>query len=297
MDTRQLKTFRTLAKNLSFSQTAEELNYAQSSISAQIRSLENELKLNLFDRLGKKVILTEAGSSVLEYANRFMALEEEFIESVKKDGALVGELKIYAPNSICVYLLPWILTQYREEHPGVHCKLRAHLGTRRALKELRSGTLDVLLVMEESFDEPEFNIIPLRKQEIIVVAGNDHRLAQEHDIELETLKSEEFILTEPTCGYRGIMTRRMLELGHKLSPVMWFDNAEAIKECVKSGMGIAFLPRMTVEEDIENNRLVQLDLVEKFDDQIQFQIVTHKNKWLTPALKTFIETLKNELHS
>ena len=106
MDTRQLKTFRTVAKNLSFSKTAEELNYAQSTISAQIRSLENELQLTLFDRLGKKVVLTNEGKSVLQYANRFREIEDEFISSLKKTDGITGELKIFAPNSICVYHLP-----------------------------------------------------------------------------------------------------------------------------------------------------------------------------------------------
>ena len=114
MDTKQLKTFRTLAKNLSFSKTAEELNFAQSTISAQIRSLENELRLNLFDRLGKKVILTQEGRSVLEYANRFMTIEEEFIENLKTKDIISGELNVYAPNTICVYLLPAILNKFRK---------------------------------------------------------------------------------------------------------------------------------------------------------------------------------------
>ncbi|MBL4604001.1 MAG: LysR family transcriptional regulator, partial [Emcibacteraceae bacterium] len=83
MDTKQLNTFRHLAKSLNFSKTAEELHFAQSTVSAQIRSLENELRLTLFDRLGKKVVLTEEGKSVLQYANRFMTIEEEFITTLK----------------------------------------------------------------------------------------------------------------------------------------------------------------------------------------------------------------------
>lgn len=292
MDTRQLKTFRTLAKNLSFSQTAEELNYAQSSISAQIRSLENELRLTLFDRLGKKVSLTDEGRSVLEYANRFMSIENEFIESLKAKDDVTGELNIYAPNSICVYLLPAVLTKFREQHPNVTFKLRAHLGTRKALNELRAGNIDLMFVMEEMFTETDFNVSGLRAEEIVLVCHNDHPLAKATEVSLNDLKDEKFILTEPTCGYRAILTREMLARGFKVEPVMWFDNAEAIKQCVIANMGISFLPKMTVEKDLEQGKFTKINLNQKFDNQIKLQMITHKQKWLSPALKAFMETLK-----
>lgn len=292
MDTRQLKTFRTLAKNLSFSQTAEELNYAQSSISAQIRSLENELRLTLFDRLGKKVRLTDEGKSVLEYANRFHSIEDEFINSIKQRENIIGELNIYAPNSICVYLLPTVLTKFRKLHPDVVFRLRAHLGTAQALNELRNGNIDMMFVMEEMFTNPDFNVNTLRAEEIIPVCHNDHPLAHAHDVSLNDLKDEKFILTEPTCGYRAILTREMRALGFKLEPVMWFDNAEAIKQCIIANMGISFLPKMTVENDLEQETFSQINLNQKFNSQIKLQIITHKQKWVGPALKAFMAELE-----
>ncbi len=292
MDTRQLKTFRTLAKNLSFSQTAEELNYAQSSISAQIRSLENELRLPLFNRLGKKVALTDEGRNVLEYANRFMSIEEEFIESLKNKDDIVGELNVYAPNSICVYLLPTLLAEFRETIPNVNFKLQAHLGTRRAMSELRAGNIDIMVVMEESFNDPDFNVTRLKYEEIVLVCHNSHPLADVPSVSLDDLKEEQFILTEPTCGYRNIITREMLSRGHKLSPIMWFDNAEAIKQCVMSNLGISFLPKMAVESDIECGAFSKIRLDQKFDTLIRLQLITHKDKWISPALKAFVGALE-----
>ncbi len=294
MDTRQLKTFRTIAKNLSFSKTAQDLNYAQSSISAQIKSLENELRLTLFDRIGKKVILTDEGKSVLEYANRFMSIEDEFIESLKNQNKITGELDIYAPNSVCVFLLPSLLSDFRNGEPNINFKLQAHLGTNRALSELRAGNIDLMIVMEEAFNDPDFNVTYLRDEEIVLIGHNDHPLAGKSNISLDELKKEAFILTEPTCGYRNIITREMLALGHKLDPIMWFDNAEAIKECVKSGLGISFLPKITVERDLKKGSLSQISLNKKFDTEIKLQIITHKQKWLGPALKRFIAALELE---
>jgi DNA-binding transcriptional LysR family regulator len=297
MDTKQLKTFRTIAKNLSFSKTAEELNFAQSTVSAQIRSLENELQLTLFDRLGKKVVLTNEGESVLQYANRFREIEDQFITSLKNKDEVRGELNIFAPNTICVYHLPQLLTEFRNKHSQVTFKLRAHLGTTKALEELRSGNLDLVIVMEEEFDDPDLNITVLRAEEIIFICNNNHPLADRVNLELSDLKDENFILTEPTCGYRSIITREFLKLGIKLNPVMWFDNAEAIKECVNSNMGISFIPKITAEQGIAEGKFQQINLVRKFDNQIKLQLITHKDKWLSPALDEFINALKNKISS
>ena len=166
MDTKQLNTFRHLAKSLNFSKTAEELDFAQSTVSAQIRSLENELRLTLFDRLGKKVVLTAEGQSVLKYANRFMTIEDEFITSLKNNDEFSGEINIFAPNTICVYHLPALLTDYRKQHPKVNFILRAHFGTKKALEELRAGAFDLLLVMEEEFNDPDFKITPFNPKKL-----------------------------------------------------------------------------------------------------------------------------------
>lgn len=291
MDTKQLRTFRSIARNLSFSKTAVELNFAQSTVSAQIRTLENELRLTLFDRLGKKVVLTDAGKSVLQYANRFMAIEEEFIESLKSTTKICGELNIYAPNTICVYHLPQVLAQFRDQHPQVNFKLRAHFGSARALTELKVGNVDLVMVMEENFSDPEFNMTALREEELVFVCHNNHPLANRRLLELSDLKDENFILTEPTCGYRAVITHEFSKLGHKLDPVMWFDNAEAIKECVKNNMGISFLPKIAVEADIMSGKLRQLDVRQGFDKRIQLQLITHKDKWISPVLKAFITAL------
>lgn len=295
MDTKQLKTFRAIAKNLSFSKTAEELNFAQSTVSAQIKSLENELQLTLFDRLGKKVVLTNEGKSVLQYANRFREIEEEFIASLKNKNEIRGELNIFAPNTICVYHLPRLLTDFRNKHSQVNFKLRAHPGTTQALEELRSGNIDLMLVMEEEFSDPDFNITSIRTEEIIFICHKNHPLAGRSNLELNDLIHENFILTEPTCGYRSLITREFLKLGIKLDPVMWFDNAEAIKECVNGNMGISFIPKITAERDIAAGKFKQINLGQKFESHIKLLLITHKDKWLSPALEEFVKELTDKI--
>ncbi len=292
MDTKQLNTFRHLAKSLNFSKTAEELNFAQSTVSAQIRSLENELRLTLFDRLGKKVILTNEGHSVLNYANRFMTIEDEFISSLKKEGEITGELNIFAPNTVCVYHLPLLLTNFKANHKKVNFKLRAHYDTKRALTELKSGNIDLMIVLEEEFQHADFHVDCLRNEEIIMVCNNQHPFSQRGRVSLTELRDQNLILTEPSCGYRNVLSRTLLKLGHKLDPNMWFENIEAIKQCVISNMGLSFLPKIATQSDINCGAFSQVRLEQKFDTQIKLQLITHKDKWLNPALKEFIKELK-----
>ena len=292
MDTKQLNTFRHLAKSLNFSKTAEELHFAQSTVSAQIRSLENELRLTLFDRLGKKVVLTEEGKSVLQYANRFMTIEEEFITTLKKDAPISGELNIFAPNTICVYHLPRLLTDFKAKHPLVDFKLRAHYGTSRGLNELRAGNIDLMIVMEEEFAHADFNVECLRSEEIIMICNNNHPVANQTNVSLDEVKYEDFILSEPSCGYRNILTHELLKLGNKLEPNMWFENTEAIKQCVISNMGLSFLPKIATQSDIDCGAFKQVKLTQKSDTEIKLQVITHKDKWLSPTLKEFMSDLR-----
>ena len=239
------------------------------------------------------MVLTDEGRNVLEYANRFMRIEDEFITSLKGSGDISGELNIHAPNTICVHHLPKLLTSFKAEHSRVNFKLRAHYSTRRAFKELRSGAIDLMIVLEEEFDKSDFNVEVLRPEEIIVVCNNKHPLVGKKNVMLDDLKDQNFILTEPTCGYREIFTREMLKRGHKLVPNMWFENTEAIKQCVISNMGLSFLPKVACQADIACGALSRVNLDQKFDDLIKLQIITHKDKWISPALKAFITALKN----
>ncbi|MCC3859606.1 substrate-binding domain-containing protein [Emcibacteraceae bacterium Y4] len=130
-----------------------------------------------------------------------------------------------------------------------------------------------------------------RAEDIVFICENNHPLA-EKTVTFDDLKLENFITTEPDCGYRAILSRQLLNHGHKLNPVMWFDNAEAIKECVKSGMGISYLPKMAVIEDIRASKLKPIYVTEKFDTEIRLQSIIHHLKWSGPALKAFQETIK-----
>lgn len=124
MEIRQLKTFQVAAATLNFSGTAETLNYAQSTVSSQIGALEQELGVQLFDRIGKSVLLTTAGQTLLDYTQQILKLADEAQQVVAGSDIPAGTLTIGAPESLCVYRLPPVLRRFREEYPQVTIALQ-----------------------------------------------------------------------------------------------------------------------------------------------------------------------------
>src|SRR5258708_269564 len=148
MELRQLATFRMVATTLSFTQAASALGYVQSSVTAQIQALEADLGVPLFDRLGKRIVLTDAGSRLLRYAEKILALAEEARSVVAGDDEPTGSLTISAPESLCTYRLPAILGLFRERYPRVQLLFRPSPSAdmRRRVGE---GLLDLAFVLEE----------------------------------------------------------------------------------------------------------------------------------------------------
>src|SRR5690349_21719254 len=142
MELRQLITFRVLARTLNFTRTASELGYVQSSVTAQIQALEAELGVPLFDRLGKRVSLTDGGRQLLEYAERILALADEARAAVSADATPRGTLSIGAPETLCTYRLPAILHAFRDRYPQVQILFRANpVATLRQC--VSTGVIDV----------------------------------------------------------------------------------------------------------------------------------------------------------
>lgn len=290
MELRQLTTFRSLARNLNFSRTADELNYAQSTVSAQIQSLEQELDVPLFDRLGKRIVLTDAGHQLLEYADKFLVLEKEIRANLCGAEVITGEITIYSPGTLCVYRLPQILRTYRQRYPQVHLNIYANI-THSAVEQLRRGLVDIAFDLDEPISSIDMMSQTLMIEPMTFVVCPDHPLAAQKTFTIADLEGQSLVLTEPNCNYRVLLGKIAAEQGIPLENPMGFENVEAIKQCVKVGLGLSFLPRVAVADEIESGALVELPWQGK---PIEFatQMIWHKDKWLSPGLKYLIEVAK-----
>ncbi|TAM78383.1 LysR family transcriptional regulator [bacterium] len=293
MELRNLSTFLAVAKTLSFTRAAEELNYAQSSLSAQIQVLERELGSPLFERLGKRITLTESGRRLVGYAERLVNLEREALNSVPDAGEPAGVLAVGACEWLCADLLPRTLQGMREHHPNVRLTIQPDACS-RLLTAVTTGVLDVAFLADKRVRLPEVATEVLRSESLIVIAPPDHRLARRKRVRPEELAGEDFVVPRLACTYLDALFAAMAAAGASPGPLVEFGSVEAIKRCVEAGVGLAVTTRTAVRVELEEGRLAELACaVPEFRQHIQ--VIRHRDKWLSPALSAFIEIAKREI--
>lgn len=294
MELRQLNTFRAVARTLSFTRTAELLNYAQSSVTAQVQALEDELSTPLFERLGRRIILTEAGRRLLEYAERLLQLEEEARAEVSGRGEPSGALVIGAVESLCTYRLPGVIRRFQERFSQVQLLLKPGLCA-DLRKGVGEGSLDLAFTMEAPDTLTTLVARDLVAEEILVLAHPHHPLAALPSVAPADFGGVLVLQTEIGCGYRSLFDRMMAEAGVSPGPVLEFGSVEAIKQMVMAGLGYTVLPRISVQQELAQGRIVALPFVRRDDLCVVTQVYWHREKWLSPALRAFLETVNEVL--
>jgi len=288
LNIRQLVTFKLASENLNFTQTAKILNFAQSSVTSQIKTLETELGKPLFERLGKRLILTESGRQFKVYADKVIDLTEEVKVAIDGAEEPTGTLIIGAQESQCTYRLPPILKEFKTLFPRVKLIFKPAHSDEMAREQLLEGLLDVAFITDISRPVDAFTIEPLTQEKIKMVASPDHPLLTKSDVCPKDLEHETLLLTEFGCSYRNILEESLRSSGVYPLNKLEFVSIEAIKQCVNAGLGIAVLPAMVVESDISEGRMKELSW-RNFISPIFTQIAWHKDKRMTTPLEVFIE--------
>lgn len=287
MELRQLLTFRMVANTMSFTQAANALNYVQSSVTAQIQALETELGVRLFDRLSKRIVLTDAGQRLLWYTERILSLTDEARIVVGGSDEPMGTLTISASESLSIYRLPAVLQKFRERFPQVQLLFRpcSQIEQQRYVSE---GVVDLAFILSEPIHSRSLVVEQLIVEPVVIVAPPDHRLASQPCIHPNDLAGEMVVLTEMGCSYRNIFERMLKSGGIHPTTTMEFHSVEAIKQCVMAGIGITALPAYVVANEVAQHRLIVLNWCGG-EMQVVTQMVRHKEKWLSPALDAFLQ--------
>ncbi|WP_145326100.1 LysR family transcriptional regulator [Paenibacillus xylanexedens] len=290
MELRQLTTFRTVAYTLNFTRAAEALNYVPSNVTMQIKALENELGARLFDRLGKQLVLTTAGKRFQTHVNSVLDQLEEARSEVHDNEQLSGTITISANEVLCAYRLPVVFRLFRLRHPGVRLIFRS-VPNQQLKQTLFEGTADVVFMLDESIRSTGLAVEPLIEETFRFFAAPDHPLANQTVLQLEDFHGEVFLTNEKGCTYRTMFDRSFERKGMDTITYLEFQNAEAIKQCAIAGIGIAFLPEITTEEEVKRGDLVALPW-QIPDLHVYTQMLWHKDKWLSPILLSFIEAAR-----
>lgn len=290
---KHLQTFLAVARLLHFGGAAQTLNYSQSTVSEHIHALEEALGARLFERLGRKVFLTEQGKKLLPLAERMVRDVEEIKGLFKEDGVLSGCLNIGAAESLCVFWLPPLLKEYRIRYPKVQTNIKVGSCTDLPLW-LQQNIIDVAFSLNNESWQQQLRQIDLFHGETVFIASPDHELAASSVLAPQNLAGHTLLLPEGYSGYPMDLKILLEREGVKANTIMEFGSLEAIKHCVKSGLGISLLPKIVVEEDINRGELLKLNWT---DAPIAFQarMVFHSEKWMSPVLTALEKIILSSL--
>ena len=281
---RQLKIFEAVARHLSFTSASKELHLTQPAVSMQVKQLEEEVGLPLFEQVGKKIFLTDAGQELRRYAGSILGmLAEASLVFDEMRGLERGRLRI-AVASTANYFVPQLLASFCQRHPKVQVSL--DVTNRQRLLEALSANETDLVIMGKPPSTMELVAESFMDNPLVVIAPPGHPLAREKRIPLERLQGETFLVREKGSGTRSAMERFFVEHGISLSSAMEMSSSEAIKQGVEAGLGFGLLSLHTLEMELALKRLVILD-VDKLPILRKWYIMHRAGKRLSAVAQSF----------
>lgn len=282
---RQLEVFTEVLKSGSTTQASQLLALSQSAVSASLTDLEGQLGVQLFDRVGKRLVTNEHGRLLYPKA---LALLEQALEVEKLFKKEMGAVRLAASTTIGNYMLPQLLAEYRHDHPDIPLELNIS-NTDDVIKAVMEFRADVGLI-EGVCHSPELITEPWLKDELVIFAAPDNPLAG-RDLNLKELRDAPWVLRERGSGTRDVLDQLLFAHLPGFHIFMELGNSEAIKHAVRFGMGISCLSRRVIDEQLANGSLVELKV-----DDLQLQrtlyLIYHRQKHLSNAIKNLLDYCK-----
>lgn len=289
MELKYLNTVKTILETGSFQNAARKLNYTQSTVTFQIQQLEQELNVKLFEKIGRKMVMTQAGKDIMPYIETILDTACQLSNYGKSVGELTGTLKVGFPESLLVYKMPMVLAKFRKAAPNVQLSLQI-ANCYEINDAIAKGALDVgihytikpnpVIVTEKILSYP-FALIAApvlsKKEQDFIHSGQ--------------LKETSLIYSDVDCVYEELFNKYLNSKNITMNSRILIQSIEAIKLCVMSNIGVAFLPRFTVEKELAEQKLQEIKTDMK-EPEIFSMISYHKNKWISPAMELFVRMTK-----
>lgn len=288
MDLHSLQVFRSVATEKSFSRAAAKLGRTQPAVSLAIQRLEASLGEPLIDRSGKELRLTDAGALVLDYARRFDNLRDELgVALAELRDKAAGRLSIGANESTTVYLLP-LIARYRQRYPRVRMQVRRSQAS-RIPAELLEGDLELGVISYAPQDDRLVSRV-IFTDHLAFVVSPQHRLARRKAVSISELGMETFIAHNVVSPYREVVLREFQRLQVPLNRDVEMPTVEAIRNLVQKNEGVAFLPRMCVEQEIAQGALREVQ-VKELRVERKIYLVHPAHRTLSHAARAFLALL------
>lgn len=295
MELRNLITFLKIVETNSFSRAAEQLTYSQSTVTIQIQQLEEELNVKLFERIGKKIFLTEEGQELQLYAQQIMELSQKISAIGNEEQELQGHLRISSFDSLITAVLPNILKIYHERYPNVHITIKTADSILEAEHQLRQNDADFAFISYNKRASKEYAKLFLKEARFVFAAPPFHPLAKQKDISLEEISKYDVIIMNQQFSFSELSSEETKHLNQIISPAFDIWNPIGAMEAAKCGIGITLLPDYLLQEPVKKGDLCILDVPE-LDFTVWLQTVCHYRKTITPQMNAFFKLLKEYYH-
>jgi DNA-binding transcriptional LysR family regulator len=290
MELKNLMTLKTIIQTGSFQNAAKKLNYTQSTITFQMQQLEQELSIKIFERIGRKMMLTQAGKDIMPYVDTILMSVEQLTNFGKGNDNVVGTLKVAIAETLLIYKMQPVIKAFREQAPNIRFSLTS-MSCYEIRKEVLNGSVDIGI----HFDVGGYN------STILTEVLSDYPLALVASPEIDKsyfdfvtpnqFKPINQISKAGGSKYYDIFAEYLQQKKIVLDNNLELSSIEAIKSSVINNLGIAYLPRFTVERELASSEMEEIE-TELNNRYITAICVYHKNKWMTPAMQLFINLLK-----
>jgi len=289
MELAQLEAFLQVAHHRSFSRAAEALFLTQPSVTARIQSLERELGERLFERSGRSVSLTDAGMAFIPHAQRALTAVQEGADAIDavRHGE-VGSIRIGASSSIGTYNLPDVLERFRDIRPGVHVNLTTGQ-TEEVVERLLSGLIHIAIC--RLTQHPEFESIHLYNDKLRLVVPTNHPFVGKTAVTLTDAADEPFLFFDRNSSYHTLVYTMFLRAGVAPESVMEVDSMEVIKRMVERGLGIAVLPEVSVQDEVQRGDLATIQLAGTEQPVREVGLHVLRNRMMAPPIGDFLQLM------
>jgi DNA-binding transcriptional LysR family regulator len=291
MELGQLEAFLQVAAHHSFSKAAEVLFLTQPSVTARIQALEKELAEDLFERTGRTVRLTDAGAAFLPYADRVLKDVQEGRDALEalRHGDF-GSLRIGSALTISTYVLPKILKTFRARYPGVEVSIRTGRSD-QVLEMLLDDEVQVGIV--RALVHQDVETVHLYDDEVVLVTDPGHPFTHERSADIAEVGKQPLIFFDKGSSYYGLVHGFFRDAGIVPLHAMELDSMEATKKMVEEGLGIAVLPRVSVERELKHGLLVEIEITGVPRIRRQIALIYRRNRKQARSVGAFIEVLQN----
>lgn len=291
MEFRELKTFQVVANLLSFNKAARVLNYAQSTVSSQMQSLENSLGETLFTRSGNIIRLAPSGVKLLKYTQRLINLENEILSNFKNSNSTTGNLIIKTPHSVASYYLPPIIKKFQNQFPNVGFDFDGCVGY-NVYDIFNAGLIDAAFLFCNNFSDKRLHCEELTKTELIFVTNPHDKIFDSKLISVNDFQDKILLLSKSDCSYRMVFEKMLIEANVKLNKTIEVNSPEAIKTMILAGCnGIALLPEIAVKKELSERSLKCLNWKGPAFN-VKLYMIWKKDKYQTEATCAFIQTVR-----